>query len=128
MENTAMKIIINDERKISAIQEEFNHAFPYLKIEFFAKPNATAGAASKKQVKNISKIIGECRTIHNDGGITIIPSMTVIELEQRFSDVYGLTIQIFRQSGKVWLETTVTDGWTLEEQNNQGEDLSKAVS
>jgi hypothetical protein len=50
--------------------------------------------------------------------------MTVAELEQQFSDVYGLSVQIFRHSGKAWLETTVTDKWTLEKQNEQGKALS----
>jgi hypothetical protein len=34
-------------------------------------------------------------------------------------------VQVFRQSGRVWLETTRTDDWTLAEQNKQGEELSK---
>lgn len=123
-----MKIAINDKRKIFAIQEEFNAIFPYLKLEFFAKPHSTSGAASKKTVQQQSKTLAESRTIHNSGSITITPKMTVCDLEQRFCDVYGLSIRVFRKSGKVWLETTVTDGWTLEEQNNQGQDLSKVVA
>ena len=51
--------------------------------------------------------------------------MTVTDLEQNFSDVYGLSIQVFRKSGDVWLETTITDGWTLEKQNEQGKMLSQ---
>jgi hypothetical protein len=120
-----MKIIINDQRKIHAIQEEFNKEFPYLKIEFFSKPHKPGGAGSPKLVKNGSKTIEDCRTIHNNGAVTITPHMTVNDLEQRFSDVYGLGIQVFRKSGKLWLETTVTDGWSLLEQNSQGEALSK---
>ncbi len=120
-----MKITINDHRKISAIQEEFNTEFPYLKIEFFTKPHKQSGASPKKLIKHSSKTLEECRTIHNKGHITITSKMTVVDLEQRFSDVYGLGVQVFRKSGKVWLETTVTDGWTLEEQNSQGESLSK---
>jgi hypothetical protein len=120
-----MKITINDHRKIFAIQEEFNTLFPYLKVEFFSKPHKKDGAASSKLVKHASKTLGECRTIHNTGDITIIPTMTVAELEQRFADVYGLGVDVFRKSGKSWLETTVTNSWTLEEQNKQGEDLSK---
>jgi len=77
-------------------------------------------------MKHPSKTLGECRTIHKSGSILITPGMTVCKLEQNFRDVYGLSVQIFRRSGKVWLETTVTDGWTLQEQNSQGEDLSKA--
>ncbi len=120
-----MKITINDSRKIFAIQEEFSKLFPYLKLEFFAKPHTAGGGSPKKQIKHNSKTLGECRTIHNKGKITITPNMTVSDLEQNFGDVYGLGVQVFRKSGKVWLETTVTDGWTLDEQNSQGESLSK---
>lgn len=120
-----MKITINDHRKIFAIQEEFNTVFPYLKLEFFSKPHKPGGESPKILVKHNSRTLSECRTIHNTGEITITSKMTVMDLEQRFSDVYGLSVQVFRKSGKVWLETTVTDGWTLEEQNSQGESLSK---
>lgn len=120
-----MKVTINDKRKIFAIQESFNALFPYLKLEFFSKPHRPGGATSKKYIKNNTKTLGECRTVHNSGTLTITPHMTVSELEQRFRSIYGLGVQVFRKSGKLWLETTVTDGWTLEEQNNQGEALSK---
>lgn len=122
-----MKITINDRRKIFAIQKDFTAAFPYLKLEFFSKPHSVGGGSPKKIMTPNSKTLGECRTIHNTGTITIIPGMTVSDLEQNFKDVYGLSVQIFRKSGKVWLETTVTDGWTLEEQNRQGEELSRVV-
>lgn len=120
-----MKITINNRRKIFAVQEEFNTMFPYLRLEFFAKPNKSAGTASKKLIKHSSKTLGECRTVHNKGTITISPSMTVADLEQSFNDIYGLGVLVQRKSGKVWLEVTVSDGWTLEEQNSQGEALSK---
>ncbi len=119
-----MKININDNRKIFAIQEEFNMMFPFLKIEFFSKPHKVNGPSAKKLMKHNSKTLGECRTIHNKGEITITPGLTVSDLEQRFQDVYGLNVQVFRKSGKIWLETTVTDGWSLDEQNKQGEALS----
>lgn len=123
-----MKIKINDKRKISAIQEEFTAMFPYLKVEFFAKPHNIGGASSRKIMKQPTKTLGECRTIHNDGTITITPDMTVAELEQNFLEIYGLSIQVFRKSGNAWLETTVTDAWTLEKQNHQGEMLSSFLS
>jgi hypothetical protein len=122
-----MKILINDRRKIHAIQEDFNQQFPYLKLEFFSKPHSIGGGSPKKIMKAPSKTLGECRTIHDSGTITITPQMTVADLEQNFKDVYGLSVQVFRKSGKVWLETTVTDSWTLEEQNRQGESLSKVA-
>ncbi len=119
-----MKILINDHRKLSAIQKDFTGMFPYLKLEFFSKPHKVGAPSSKKIIKSPSKTLGECRVIHNKGSLTITPQMTVAELEQAFGDVYGLSVQVFRKSGRVWLETTVTDGWTLEKQNSQGENLS----
>jgi hypothetical protein len=122
-----MKIAINDQRKIFAIQEEFSKVFPYLKISFYAKPHNAKGTQSHKLVKEPSTTLGECRTSHNSGEITISPTMTVTELEQRFRDVYGLGIQLFRKSGNMWLETSMTEAWTLEDQNKQGELLKKAI-
>lgn len=120
-----MKITINDHRKIFAIQEEFNKIFPYLKIEFFSKPHQSGGSSSKKLMQHPSKTLGECRTIHKKGIVTISPNMTVADLEQDFADIYGLSTQVFRKSGKAWLETTLTDGWTLNKQNTQGQELSQ---
>jgi hypothetical protein len=123
-----MKILINDKRKIFAIQEAFTQAFPYLKLEFFAKGHTPGAGSAKKFIKHASKTLGECRTIHKRGSITITGNMTVGDLEQHFADVYGLGVQVFRKSGNVWLETTVTDGWTLETQNKQGESLSSYLA
>jgi hypothetical protein len=122
-----MQITINDNKKIAAIQEEFNVAFPYLKLEFFSKSHQPGDGSAKKFLKQNNKTLAECRIIHNEGKIKITPKTKVGDLEQQFSTVFGLGVQIFRKSGKVWLETTVTDAWTLEEQNQQGEALSKSV-
>ena len=119
-----MKIKINDSRKIYDIQEEFNHLFPYLKIEFFSTPHKVGDGTSKKFIKKSNETLGKCRLVHKNGSINISPQMTVASLEQAFMDAYGLGVQVFRKSGKVWLETTVTDSWTLEDQNKEGEALS----
>lgn len=119
-----MQLVINDHRKIHAIQEEFNQLFPYLKIEFFSKDSGANSKYSEKVIKHPDKTLGECRLIHDKGSLTVTPQMTVAQLVQNFSDVYGLTVKIFRQSGKAWLETTVTDNWSLEDQNRQGQELS----
>jgi uncharacterized pyridoxal phosphate-containing UPF0001 family protein len=124
MKTIEMKITINDLRKINAIQKEFNDVFPFLLIQFFCKPHTKAGASPKKQIEDSSKTLGECRTIHTKGHITIAPSMTAADIEEQFRDRYGLSVQVFRKSGKSWLETSATGEWTLEKQNAEGEALS----
>ena len=119
-----MKIAITDSRKIKQLQEQFNTNFPFLKIEFFSRPHKAGAGTSAHLLKSPERTIGECRKGTTKGNMNISPEMTVAELEQKFRELYGLNVQVFRKSGKVWLETTVTDGWTLEEQNRQGEALS----
>jgi hypothetical protein len=123
-----MKITIDDSRKISDIQGDFNLIFPYLKIEFFSRFQKIGGSSARKFMKNATNTLGECRIIHKKGNLIITPKMTVAELEQNFANIYGLSVQVFRKSSKVWLETTITDRWSLEEQNKQGEELSSRNS
>lgn len=119
-----MNILIDNTRTISDIQQEFSNHFPFLKIEFFSRGHAPAGATPKKLLYPAAKTIGECRSFRNSGSLHVNPSMTVAELEQTFSREYGLSVQVFRKSGRAWLETTLTDTWSLEKQNKQGEALS----
>lgn len=48
----------------------------------------------------------------------------VSEVEELFAREAGLYVQVFRRSGSLWIETTFTDDWTLEQQNREGELLS----
>ncbi len=121
-----MIIKIDNNRKISAVQTEFNKVYPYLKLEFFSKKHSVNDNSTKKYIEPNTKTLVEFGSIRTSRGeINISPQMTVADLEQSLNDNYGLSVQVFRKSGKVWLETTFTDGWTLEEQNMQGEELSK---
>ncbi|MBK9282948.1 MAG: hypothetical protein IPM51_01360 [Sphingobacteriaceae bacterium] len=120
-----MNVFINDDQKISDLQSDFSKIFPFLKIEFFSQMHKKGGGSAKKLMLPAHLTIGESRTIHKSGVLNITPQMSVSVLEGNFRDMYGLGVQVFRKSGSIWLETTVTDDWTLEDQNKQGEALSK---
>jgi len=120
-----MKLTISDNRKIHQIQEEFSRIFPYLKIEFFNEPHAPGMPSPRSTMKRLHSTLALCRSIHTNGTLTVVPEMTVSDLEQNFTNLYGLSVQVFRKSGKVWLETTATDKWTLEKQNQQGKELAE---
>ncbi|MDF2438699.1 MAG: hypothetical protein K0Q95_3075 [Bacteroidota bacterium] len=119
-----MEIKINDRRKIFAVQEEFNTMFPYLRLDFFPRSVKNSGTTQKPLI-NGRKTLGECSSVQKRGMMTITPEMTVSDLEKSFNNIYGLEVVVQRKSGKVWLEVTVSESWTLEEQNRQGESLSK---
>lgn len=112
-----MKIEINDYRKVHAIQEEFSTLFPDLRIEFHGKPSKQGGAPSDKPKVSGSHSIGDCRTIHDSGTLTITPLMTIADLERSFSDVYGLSVEVMRKSGSSWIIADHKNDWPLEKQN-----------
>ena len=70
------------------------------------------------------KKIGDTQSAITDGYIEITGAMKVTDLEKIFKNQFSLVVQVFRKSGKIWLETTITDNWTLDQQNNHGSELS----
>ncbi len=117
------QLIIDPKKKIFLLQEEFNQLFPYLKIDFISVANRTGGMF-QNLVKKYNNTLNECRTKQSNEPIIITPYMTVLDLDTQLRKTVGLGVLVYRKSGKVWLETTLTDYWTLEEQNLQGEALS----
>lgn len=128
MEYNPKKIVIDDKNTSFMVQLEFNQLFPYLKIEFFSLSNKTRSLNGNKISNQPNGPLGGYRNFENEEQIVISPDMSVATLEEKFMKIYGLKAQVLRKSGKTWLETTVTDVWTLEEQNSQGEALSKNIN
>ena len=122
-----MSIILNDTMKIASVYEAFQKTFPFLKLEFYEKRNGVHG--NKKFDQDEQRVLKEFKYENANGKlITISPDTTVAFLEKAVSNYYMLTLQVFRKSGNVWLETTVTDNWTLEEQNKQGEAITAQMN
>ncbi len=110
-------------KTIGQIQQEFNVAFPYLRIQFFKESHhENEGSRPELMIKNTTQLISVNPA---DQKLEILGSMKVSELENLFKQKYKLNIQVFRKSGNAWLETTVTDSWTLDKQNQEGIELSE---
>jgi hypothetical protein len=119
-----MYLHIAPDRLISDIQKDFNSLFPFLKIEFFNNKSFTRSDFTVKQIIPGNKKLGENLQIIQDGEIAIEEEMKVNELEKFFKDHFNLAVQVFRKSGNLWLETTMTDNWTLQQQNNHGREIT----
>ncbi len=118
-----MIIQIKENTTINDIQKEFEEAFPYLKLMFFKKPHHEHEGSAKKDL--MSGAVKVSSAMKHNGKISFDENTTVIELENLFHEHFGLNVQVFRKSGKSWIETTVTDNWTLKKQNDQGKELSE---
>lgn len=112
-----MKIELTNDRTINEVKEEFHKMFPFLKIEFFTKAHQKGDSSSELNKINGRKKLGEIRKNHHGGPIHIIPDMKVSTLEKHFQEQFGLNVQVYRNLNGVWLITTLTDDWTLNEQS-----------
>ncbi len=111
---------ISDKKTLREIKRAFHEKFPFLKLEFYAKPHKPGEGSPRQEQLPDHLTIGEVRTIHNEGAFRVKPEMRVRDFEQQFYEKYGLSVQVFRKSGNLWLQTSKTDTWTLAEQNRKG--------
>lgn len=119
-----MNIEIHDTNSISSVQQAFNSMFPYLKIEFFTNLKSVSGRFQRKVIEKYIQTFGEHKKTDSFDSIVISPEMTIADLDQQLQTAFGMSVKLYRYSGRLWLETSVTDSWTLEQQNKEGEALS----
>lgn len=120
-----MNIIIDDSMTLLSVQEEFNRIFPYLKINFFGFVTEKTNIPQQKIAVKNTRTFSEFRKPESTMHVVITPEMSVSDLEKHFSNGYHLKTQVYRNSGRIWLETNATDSWALEEQNKQGLALNR---
>jgi hypothetical protein len=119
-----MRVIlhISPSKYVYELQQEFSSIFPYLRLEFYKRPGNEAAAAAKQLVPKTAlfRDLGVTET----GAVESGDEITVAALEDFFLDKFRIRAQVVRQSGTIWLETTMTDDWTLFQQNEHGRELS----
>lgn len=111
-------ISIFEGQTIGSIQNFFAETYPFLKIDFF---------------KNIDlNGIGITRKLDSGYGLFSMPtaniclsgSKTIRLLKDELKSATGLLVKVFRKSGNVWIETSLTDDWSLERQNEEGKSMT----
>lgn len=112
-----MKLSVSSEIKTNELIRQFNEIFPYLRLEIYHKGQEMGDAAHPSHLSDIINL----KQFEN---FEIIPEMTVAEVESSFWEKMGIQISIFRKSGRTWLESSYTNYWSLEKQNNLGKELN----
>lgn len=122
------EILITENTLLSDIQAAFNDYYPFLKIEFWQVQKGTVNGQHKPKkittevnVKDVIKL--QVPTILNIGD-----KKTIAQIEQEIKSILGLSVQFSRKSGNVWNAITLTDSWTLEDQNDAGKFISSEMS
>ncbi|HRI19871.1 MAG TPA: hypothetical protein PLA68_02915 [Panacibacter sp.] len=115
-----MYLNIGEATQVKHIQNEFNSVYPFLKIDFLKER-----AVNKKLLQKAEKVNPDDKILTTGIKINIGRQRTVAQLKNDLKQMLGLTAEVFRKSGNMlWIETSLTDDWTLEQQNNEGELIS----
>lgn len=122
-----MKLHIDDTKTLAELKDQFNSIFPFLKIEFFNTAHQSGESSAKNGLLDHRAVLAKCRTNHSEGDLFFNGKTTVEEFESGFQTAFGISVQVYRKSGKVWLQTSTTDSWTLEEQNERGSFMEQEV-
>jgi hypothetical protein len=120
-----MNLSIYGERLIADVQKQFASVYPFLKIEFFKNGDTRKSLYPRHmQIAHDLKLKDAWTRKKEEGDLVINDIMSVSDLENTFMDRFGLTAQVFRRSGNIWLETSITNGWTLRRQNDHGQEIT----
>jgi hypothetical protein len=112
-----MILQIAPDRSIGDVQMDFAEAFPGLKLAFFSKPHAAyKGSFAKFLIQKAQTPLCEIAPNIQAGILHLEPDLPTWQVERLFEEEFALHVQVFRKSGRTWLETSVSDDLTLEQQ------------
>lgn len=118
----AMILFVDNKCPACNIKKQFTNYYPFLKLEFANPPFIEKSFC--KTVPLACTLVKELFNKNSERTINVAHQRTVTEVESDFKTEFGLDVQILRLSGNVWVETGLTEDWTLEKQNKEGEQIS----
>jgi len=123
-----MKLYVNQSSTLGEIQKDFRDMYPYLKLEFYKRIQTGNQEASSKDRLQANYLPGKINTGRVYAAIDISPQRSAGELESEILDILGVSAQVFRRSGNIWIQTTDTDKWSLRLQNEEGRASYRSIS
>ena len=116
-----MTLSIRPSDHISDVQNAFAAAYPHLKLQFFSKAHGESkGSFAKFLIHDRNTLLGVLNPNLQAGEVNISSETVTWALEKFFEENFHLHVQVFRQSGSIWLETSVSDHLSLAEQEMKG--------
>lgn len=120
-----MKLDFNQNTTIGDLKAQFNTQFKHVKLEFYNRSHtARSGSLPVDQVPDhvlLKEFMKEGTAVHAEFEKTI----KISDLEKVFEQDFNLHVQVFRHYGNSWLQTTMSDHWTLQMAEMAAEELEE---
>ena len=116
---------IDDAKQLKEIKQAFNAHFPHLKLEFFSEEHHQGEGSARKAMYDDTLLLKDIRKNHTEGELSIDGHQKTATFEEKFFEHFGVNVQVFRKAGRIWLQTILTDDWTLSQQEHKGEEFDR---
>ncbi|UKN02961.1 hypothetical protein K6119_05460 [Paracrocinitomix mangrovi] len=113
---------ISDDQQLREIKEKFVEKFPHLRLEFFSEAHGLGEASTYKTKYDDELLLKDIRSIHNEGDLSIDGQTLTGDFESGFKSLFGVNVQVLRKAGNMWIQTTTTDRWTLDQQEKESKE------
>jgi len=119
------------QRLIKEVQAEFTRTYPFLKIDFTKGKDQARMTRTGSYPDVSASVPGEDEVVRDVAQkllwqeMGLCDDMKINEVEVLLQYQFGLPAQVLRKSGNLWLETRMTQHWTLRQQNEHGYELDK---
>lgn len=111
--NSALSLNLLNTLTVGTVQQQFSRLWPFLKLEFY------------KQIElngiRITKRLEADQPLKGSAPSSITSDTTVAQLKAALTNLTGYAVRVFRKAGSLWIETSLTDDWSLHRQNQEGQ-------
>ena len=104
-------------KTFAEVQEEFSRTFPYLKIDLVM--NSIHSKELCLTTKN-----GHTQIADKISYIILTDNTTVKEIVHHFKALFNLSVKVQRKSDGEYVDTILTENWTLSKQNIEGKNMA----
>ena len=114
-----MQILVRQGDRITAFQRKFREMFPYLRIEFAMDRK---DGPAKNGMDDLLQFSSKDQS--SDKALVLTTETNFADLAADFQQMFGLNAKLYRKVSTSWIETIHTHNWSLQDQNNQGQQMS----
>ena len=115
-----MIINITHKTTIRDVQRKIATEYPFVKIEFAVKQKFHRSKSSAKDWYDHDCKLLSIAKKPEKGWVVVHSWHKTFYLKQTFEERFGLHIEVLRRQNDQWVETSGTDIFTLDEQNEKG--------
>lgn len=123
-----MTIKIDHKITIGQLNKKLQAAYPFLKMEFAAKPHSEGEQTIEGYWYDDECILLDIAKKPETGFVMLQPWNKAGQIEKLFKTRFGLYPQLFRRKDDRWIQTAGTDVFTLDEQNEIGKKTVEKTS